>query len=347
MKSEDIARLAGVSRSTVSRVINNYPNVPPETREKVMRIITEMGYEPNNSAQILAGKANNTLGLFVVSIYRRENIYQNSYYSSIVNAAVDAANSCGYYVLIHTIYSEADYCRIFQTISQKRISGGIIVGNEKDTEQIKKLIQTQVPVGIVDFDPNRLPENDLAKSNLVVVNSSDYESAIQAVNYLYKLGHREIGIITGRPETYTGLRRYQGYLSAMNSLGLKVNESFVLRGSFQHDIAYQQTLRLIDGHKLPTALVSCSDDMAIAAIKAFKERGIKVPQELSIVSFDNSPMAAQFSPQLTTFEVPLYDMVTRAAELVIGKIEGSGEGFESESFPLRFIERQSCAPKGM
>lgn len=343
MKSEDIARLAGVSRSTVSRVINNYPNVPDETREKVMRIIEEVGYEPNTSAQILAGKANNTIGLFVVSIYDHENIYQNSYYSSIVNAAIDAANSSGYYVLIHTIYSAADYCRVFQTISQKRISGAIIVGNEKDTEQIRRLIQLRVPVGIVDYDPNRLSENDLAHSNLVVVNSNDYESAMQAVEYLYRLGHHEIGIITGLLETYSGLQRYQGYLAAMQKLGLEADGHFVLSGRFRYDTAYSEAKRLLKEPKLPTAILACNDVMAMAAAEAFKEQGKRVPSELSLIGFDDIPMASQMTPGLTTFSVPLYDMVTCAAGRVIERIEGRSAGYEQERFSLRFIERASCA----
>ncbi len=342
MKSEDIARLAGVSRSTVSRVINNYPNVPDATRDKVMRIIAEMGYEPNTSAQILAGKSNNTIGLFVVSIYDRNNIYQSSYYSSIINAAVDASNSSGYYVLIHTVYSAEDYYRITQTFLQKRISGGILVGNEKDTGEIKKLLKTGVPIGIVDYDPASIDKVPEDCKGLAILNSADYDAARRAVEYLYCLGHRRIGVIAGRLQTFSGRQRYQGYLDAMRAMKLTVDERYVMHGDFLHKTARAEVMRMLAQGSLPDAIVSCNDDMAVAALDVLRENEISVPRDVSIIGFDDSPMSAQSSPRLTTFRVPLYEMVTRVTEKVIASIEGEGEGYYHSTLPLELIERESC-----
>ncbi len=344
MKSEDIAKLAGVSRSTVSRVINNYPNVPDATRKKVMRVIEEMGYEPNTSAQILAGKANNTIGLFVVSIYNRDNIYQSDYYSSIINAAVDAANSSGYYVLIHTVYSAQDYYRISQTFLQKRISGGLLVGNEKDTAQIKKLMQTGVPIGIVDYDLSELAASSKGCENLVVINSDDYNAAREAVYYLYELGHRRIGVMVGRLQTYSGRQRYRGYLDAMRELSLPVEDACVLHGDFLYSTAKDLTLHMIEADSLPEAIVSCNDNMAIAVIDALREHQISVPEDISIIGFDDIPTASQITPRLSTYHVPLYQMVTRVTDRVIGHIEGHSSGIETETIPLAFMKRETCAP---
>ncbi|MFA9379780.1 MAG: LacI family DNA-binding transcriptional regulator, partial [Acetanaerobacterium sp.] len=318
------------------------PNVPDSTRDKVMHVIAEMGYEPNTSAQILAGKANNTIGLFVVSIYDRDNIYQSSYYSSIINAAVDASNSSGYYVLIHTVYSDKDYYRISQTFLQKRISGGILVGNEKDTAQIKKLMKTGVPIGIVDYDLTELEGAQDGCENLVVINSDDYEASRKAVHHLYALGRRRIGVMVGRLQTFSGRQRYQGYLDAMRSLALTVDERLVLHGDFVHSVARKETLRMLANGSMPDAIVSCNDDMAIAAMEVLRENGIAVPEDVSIVGFDDTPLAAQTTPRLSTFRVPLYKMVTQVTEKVIANIEGQGKGFESENLPLQFMERDSC-----
>ncbi len=342
MKSEDIAKLAGVSRSTVSRVINNYPNVPQATREKVMRVISEMGYEPNTSAQILAGKANNTIGLFVVSIYNRDNIYRSDYYSSFVNAAVDASNSNGYYVLIHTVYSAQDYYRISQTFLQKRISGGILVGNEKDTAQIQKLMNTGVPIGIVDYDISELTLKNQGSENLVVINSDDYNAARDAVHRLYALGRRKIAVIVGRVQTYSGRQRYQGYLDAMNELGLEVDDDFVLWGDFIYSTAREKTLNMIASGHLPDAIVACNDGMAIAAIDALREQHISVPEDIAVVGFDDVITASQITPRLSTYRVPLYEMVTAVTGKVIAHIEGRASGVEYETVPLEYIKRDSC-----
>lgn len=200
MKSDDIARLAGVSRSTVSRVINNYPNVPEKTREKVLKVIKKYNYEPNTSARILAGKANNTIGLFVISISEHDSpgrIYRSTYYSSFINAVVDVANTRGYYVLVHTIYSGKDYSKINHSFLQKRISGGILVGNEKDSCAIKKITDMGYPIAVVDYDPKEIERHKMKDSNLIVVNSMDFEGTVQALNYIIGLGHNDIGIITG------------------------------------------------------------------------------------------------------------------------------------------------------
>lgn len=344
MKSEDIAKLAGVSRSTVSRVINDYSNVPAATRERVMRVIEEMGYEPNTSAQILAGKSINTIGLFVVSMYDRANIYRSDYYSSIINAAVDAANSSGYYVLIHTVYSARDYYRISQTFLQKRIGGGILVGNEKDTGEICKLLQTGVPIGIVDYDFAQLDGKTGPDQNLFVINSDDYGASRNAVYRLHDMGRRRIGVLVGRLQTYSGRCRYQGYLDAMRELALRVENDFVLHGDFSYPVAKERVLALAASGSLPDAFVAGNDGMAMAAMDALRERGVSVPGEVSVIGFDDMPAASQISPALSTYRVPLYEMVTRVTGRVIEHIEGNRKGIEFVTMPLAYIQRESCAP---
>jgi len=348
MKSEDIARLAGVSRSTVSRVINNYPNVPEETRAKVLKIIEEYNYEPNTSARILAGKSNNTIGLFVISISENDGpskIYQSTYYSTFINTVVDAANTVGYYVLVHTIYSNKDYTKISQSFMQKRISGGILVGNEKDSDTIKKIIRMGYPIGIVDYDVGEIEKNKLNNSGVIVVNSADFEGTVEALNHLIKLGHRDIGIITGRMGTYSGKERYRAYEYVLKENGIAIKPEFILRGEFLKKNTYDEVKRLIHSKKLPTALFACNDDMAIAAMEVFMDEGIRVPEDISIIGFDDIPMASHVKPALSTVKVPVYDMVTQATEALINNIEQGTKTFSNFIYPAKFINRDTCAPR--
>jgi LacI family transcriptional regulator len=345
MKSEDIARLAGVSRSTVSRVINNYNNVPESTRAKVMKVIREYNFQPNTSARMLAGKSNNTIGLFVISISENAEpgkIYRSTYYSSFISAVVDIANTKGYYVLVHTIYSAKDYSKVNETFLQKRISGGILVGNEKASDAIKGISRMGYPIGIVDYDPEDIKRYQLDSSNLIVINSKDFDGTVDALNYLIKLGHKDIGIIQGRMETYSGQQRFEAYKYTLLQNGIEFKPEFVVKGDFLKNKTYSEIRKLIDSKKLPTALFACNDDMALAAMEVFHEKGIRVPQDISIIGFDDIPLASHIKPALSTVRVPAYEMVTRTAELVIDKIESNDGKFIYESIPAKFIKRDTC-----
>ena len=348
MKSEDIARLAGVSRSTVSRVINNYPNVPEKTRAKVLKIIEEYNYEPNTSAQILAGKSNNTIGLFVISVSESDGpskIYQSAYYSTFINTVVDTANTAGYYVLVHTIYSDKDYSKISQSFMQKRISGGILVGNEKDLDTIRNIAGMGYPIGIVDYDVEEIEKNKLNNSSLIVVNSSDFEGTVEALNYLVKLGHRDIGIIAGRMGTYSGKERFRAYEYALKENGLDIKPEFILKGEFLKKNTYDEVKKLINSKKLPTALFACNDDMAIAAMEVFSDEGIRVPEDISVIGFDDIPMASHVKPALSTVNIPVYNMVTQVTEALINSIEQGSKTFNAYTYPTKFIVRDTCTVK--
>ncbi|WP_139905343.1 LacI family DNA-binding transcriptional regulator [Clostridium thermarum] len=318
MKSEDIARLCGVSRSTVSRVINNYPNVPQETREKVLAAIEKYNYQPHISARVLAGKGTNTIGLFVISTadtLNKNRIFQNSFFSPFINAVVDYANSREYYVLVHTIYEKKDYNKIKEVFLQKRVDGCIILGTENETEIINEIQVKGLPISIIDYDEENAEKNTKYKLN--VVNSMDYEGSKEALRYLISLGHKKIGIITGRMNTFSGRQRYKAYRETLLENGLQIDERFVLNGKFLKHIAYREVEKLIENKVLPSAIFACNDDMAIAAMEAFHNNGISVPQDISIIGFDDIPFASMTKPPLTTVAIPIYEMAQKAVEGII------------------------------
>lgn len=347
MRSEDIAKLAGVSRSTVSRVINNYSNVPDETRRKVMKVIEEHQYEPNTSARVLAGKGTDTIGLFIVSTAERPDvtrIYDNSYFARFVDAVVENANVSGSYVLIHTVYSRSDFLKVKQAFLQKRIDGGIIVGTGNDPEMVRELADLKSPLVLIDYDISDIMANRLDRNHLSVINSKDYDGAMAAMRHLISLGHRDIGFLSGRLDTFSGRERYKAYESAMKEHGLRINPDHILRGEFLKQTAYEEAGRLLRSGSLPTALFSANDDMAIAAMQALTEHGVRVPEDLSLVGYDDVPAASLLTPKLTTVRLPIYD-ISRAAVEAIGRMrQGGAASFGTVSFPTELIVRESSKP---
>lgn len=346
MRSEDIAKLAGVSRSTVSRVINNYSNVPEETREKVMKIIEQYSYEPNTSARVLAGKEMNTIGLFIVSIADGESsnrIYQNNYFAPFVEAVVDNANRLGYYVLIHTVYSQDDYLKVKQAFSQKRIDGGILVGTQQNIELVRDLVNLKSPVVLIDYDIAEIMEHRLDHNNLAVINSKDYDGTAEAVRYLISLGHTEIGMIKGRMNTFSGKERYAAFVDTLIENGLELREEFMLEGEFIKQHAYDEMRRLLAGKHVPTAFFSANDDMAIAAMEAIKERGLRVPEDISLIGFDDVPVASQLVPSLTSVRIPIYEMSREAVQRVTAMCMSQASAtFGTVGYPTQLVVRQSC-----
>ncbi|MNW37944.1 transcriptional regulator, LacI family [Fontibacillus panacisegetis] len=345
MRSEDIAKLAGVSRSTVSRVINNYSNVPEATRAKVLRIIEQYHYEPNSFARALAGKRTDTIGLFAISMNEKADasrIYQNSYFAPIVDLVVDTANARGFYVLIHTVYSPSDFQKIKQAFQQKRIDGGILVGTQKDIELVRELVSQDSPLVLIDYDISEIMAERLNKNHLAVINSMDYEGTVQAIEYLIKLGHREIGIIKGRINTFSGRERYMAFENTLQSHGLPVRDEFILEGDFLKETAYLETAKLANSGNLPTALFCSNDDMAISAMEAFAAQGISVPDQVSIIGFDDVELASRINPKLTTVRLPIDEMAKASVEKVISLCDAVEPTFSTVSFPAHLVIRDSC-----
>lgn len=346
MKSEEIAKLAGVSRSTVSRVINNYSNVPNATREKVMKVIREYNFEPNISARVLAGKGTDTIGLFLFSIYDKKNpnrVYGNSYFGPFVDAVVDTGNYKGYYILIHTIYDPQDCKRIWQTFSQKRIDAGIIIGTERNSEIESIISNSNYPLAIVDYNPDEIKRLMNKDGKIAVINSLDRQGIRKCIDELVSLGHKEIGFIEGRDTTYSGFVRKDEFKKSMTRHGLPVKKEYWLKGDFVRRKTEASVTKLIHTEKLPTAIVASNDEMALAAMDTFKTHGISVPEDISIVGFDDSPVASLIQPSLTTVRIPFYSMAQKAVEALSDMIDEKIKGFNQYDIDVELIKRKSCA----
>lgn len=345
MKSEDIAKIAGVSRSTVSRVINNYPNVPPETYEKVMKVIQEHHYVPNTSARALAGKKSNTIGLFLfIDGFDKEEdrIYKNDFFGSYMDLLVDYASLKDYFVLVCVISGKEHYEKIQQAFLEKRIDAGIIIGTQSDT--LKEIHMDRVKSSVVLFDYDlKLSDNDYTKSSRVsTINSDDPMGIRDAVSYLKGLGHRRIGFIKGLSQARSGDIRYKAFVEAMADQGLSIHPGHVLEGAFHRDTAYQSVKQMIkEESTLPSAIISANDFMALAAIKAFEEEGIKVPEDISIIGFDNTLHGQISEPALTTIGPDFKAMAEKAIDILDKQIKGE-EKVQHVTFEVNFYKRDTC-----
>ena len=338
INSEEIARLAGVSRSTVSRVINNYANVPPETREKVMKVIEQYHYVPNLSAQVLAGKKTRTIGLFMIEA---GHVSSDMLTNMLLASVIENASASGYYVLTYIIRNTKDENstrEIKEIFYQRRIDGAIFIGAANEEPLVEELISEGYIVGVMD---QHLPGRE--ESNRVIVNFDNAHGMMLAVGYLAELNHREIGIVNGDMNRYSGTDKYEGFLAAMKHYGIPVREKWVLTGGFHEQNGYDAIHAYLDaGGRLPTAMIMANDSVAFGAIRALRERELSVPENLSIVGFDDHVLSARFQPALTTVKVDFDGMMKRLTQAVIRQIEGDEDRAIDQASASRLVVRDSC-----
>ncbi|PZD96373.1 LacI family transcriptional regulator [Paenibacillus sambharensis] len=339
INSIEIARLAGVSRSTVSRVINNYTNVPPATREKVMRVIEAYNYYPNLSAQVLAGKKTRTIGLFLIDA---GHVSSDMLTNMLIVNVIEHASALGYYVLTNIIRnpSDSDTCRSVKEIFyQRRIDGGVFIGAANHEPLIEDLIAEGFVAAVVDQE---LPGHD--EPNRITANYDNQTGMELAVNYLADLHHTSIGILNGDMKRLSGRTKYEGFQHAMKQRGLAVREQWAIPGDFHKESGYQAMTRLLEQSELPTAIVAANDSIAFGAIRAMKERGLQVPGDLSIIGFDDHALSSMHQPALTTIKVDFPAMLQQLTTTLIQTIENGTITREPIVAGSTLIIRQSCSP---
>jgi len=338
INSTEIAKLAGVSRSTVSRVINNYSNVPEKTKQKVLKVIQQYNYYPNLSAQVLAGKRTRTIGLFMVDSGR---VSGDSISSLLLARVIDNASSHGYYVLTHIVHDmkDQDEARtIKESFYQRRIDGGVFIGAANHEPLIEELIAEGFMVAIVD---QHLPGR--TEPNRIVFNFDNETGVGQAVDYLVSLGHERIGMINGDMNRYSGPSKWRGFQAAMAKHQLPIVQQWMLPGDFNESSGYQAIKEFMRSKaELPTALFAANDSVAFGAIRALKEAGIQVPQDVSIVGFDDHILSAHSSPALTTIRVDFADMMDKLTRTLISSIENGAETYLPVAVSTELVVRDSC-----
>ncbi|MFC4697287.1 LacI family DNA-binding transcriptional regulator [Enterococcus aquimarinus] len=345
MNSTEIAKLAGVSRSTVSRVINNYSNVPAETREKVLKVIKEYDYVPHASARMLAGSQNKVIGLFIIDFNSEEDSLKNRitkspYYLEFTSSVIERSSELDYLVLVQIIHSIEGYEKIEECFYNKTISGGIFIGQNDNDETIKRIIHKGYKVVLVD---QSIRPDVQAYNQCIIVNADNYNGAYEATNYLVEQNHRQIAHITGGSVKFSAKARMEGYKKALENAGIAVNSELIIQSEFVEKAGYEAAKRLLGGEQPFSAIFASNDKIAFGAIKAINEEGLKVPEDISVVGFDDIESAKYFHPPLTSVKMELVNMADLATKLIIEAIEEDLTP-SINVVPVTLIERKSCAP---
>jgi len=308
---KDVAKKAGVSIATVSRVLNNSDHpLDPITRQKVLDAIEELGYIPNAAARSLQLKRTKTIGILLPSI-------ANAYYSSIVDGAEEVAYKYGYgLILCITNRSWERTKEHIQLLSEKRVDGVIFTGGGAlDDAKRNRVFQDSKLSMIVIGRHN---------SDLPAVQVDNVKVGFQATEHLISLGHKRIATITGPKVSTTAEDRYAGYKMALESYGLEEDISIVAEGDFLVQSGYVAASGLpLQGKSRVTAVFAQNDLMAIGAIRFLKSRGLKIPEDVSVVGCDDLELAFYITPPLTTVAVPAYELGKTAMEVMVDSLNGN------------------------
>ncbi|WMJ86380.1 LacI family DNA-binding transcriptional regulator [Anaerocolumna sp. MB42-C2] len=289
---KDVAKKSGVAISTVSNVLNNVEVVSEETREKVLNAVEELKYVPNMNAKFLKSCKKNTIGLFLPSI-------QGDFYKMLMQAIHLQCKMRGYLLNIY-VSNENTSEEIYGMILSSGVEGAIILNERLTNEYIDRITEKKMPVVFID----REFSGDHISS--VIINNS--EGAALAVEYLIKQGHRRIGYIHGI-ENYDDEARFRAYVGVLEKYSLPIDQSIILRGYFEEAVAYSEMrVLLLKGIQLPDAFFCANDEMAWGCIRALNEAGIKVPDQVSIMGFDDNTLAPYYNPPLTTIHSPVTEL---------------------------------------
>jgi len=299
----DVAREAGVSMATVSRVVNNNPNVKPQTRKKVFEAIERLGYRPNAVARGLASKKTTTVGVVIPDI-------SNSIFSEVARGIEDIANMYHYNIILCNADKKKEKeIRVVNALLEKQVDGLLFMGGAITDDHVQAFKTSSVPVVLcATADEKRLiPSVDI-----------DHEkAAYDAVNVLIQNGHKNIAMISGTlQDPANGFARYQGYKKALEDAGIPLREEYVRVGNYRYESGLELTNYFLELPERPTAIFAATDEMAIGAIHTLQDRGLKVPDDVSVISVDNIRMASMVRPQLTTVAQPMYDIGAVAMRLL-------------------------------
>lgn len=330
----DIAKITGVSPATVSKVINNYPDVSDKTREKVLNAFKEHNFYPSAQAQFLTTKKSWTLGV----VYY-EGIgwgLKHPFFSGVIDGLKKRADEYGYSLLLGAKNNRLRNETFFDYFRHLKVDGIIIISSTiKDKDQINEIINGNIPVVLIDSE-------SLISS---VVISDNLKGCEIAINYLYDLGHRDIAHISGGEVSYTWTSniRINGYITSMAKLGLKVREEYIVDGvNYRFDGGYEAMNKLLKLRKPPTAVFVAGDHMAIGAIKAIQDSGLRVPEDISVIGFDDIELSEYVTPKLTTIRQDTLQIGYAAIDVLVEQINKKKKFKKDVIVPVNLIERESC-----
>ena len=296
MNIRDIAKISGVGVSTVSRVLNNHPDVKESTRENVLRVIKESNYVPNNSARILKQNTTKNIGVLVKGVF-------NPFFSELINVIGSKINEEKYTMILqqNDYVLEQEVENIISFVKEKRLQGIICLGGnfiDLDEDSFKNI---DVPVVLTSVNT----VSSAGRDKYSTVGIDNLQSAYSATEYLIKKGHENIAIMIGEKNDFcVSWWRYKGYIKALMDYNIKINDENLIIGDYDSEKAYEETMKLLKHRKDITAIFVISDFMAIGAAKAVSDSGLRVGEDISIIGFDGMDVSCYYNPGITTINQP-------------------------------------------
>lgn len=331
LKLEDIAKKAGVSRSTVSRVVNEHPNVRADVRQRVLSVIQSTGYHPNAAARTLASQRSWMLGLVLPRSV--SSFFADPYFPRLTQGIAQACNHYDYTLGLFLLGTKEDEEKLLPRVSRKGMLDGIIVQSGEFGDQlIDRLAHLNTPLVIAG---RPFQANDVS-----FIDVDNVSAAYAAVSHLIRVGYKRIGTITGTSTSTASLDRKEGYMKALADRGLSLDKSLIVEGDFTEAGGYFAMQLLLPAR--PEAIFAASDLMAIGAMRAAREAGLRVPEDIGFVGFDDLPLATISNPQLTTIRQPVYQFGFKAVEILIDLIENGTKPARRIIMNTELVIRDSC-----
>lgn len=325
---KDIARLANVSHTTVSRALNDSPFINEETKSKIKAIAEQMNYVPNYNAKSLVLHKSYTIGLFFSSI--SQGTSPSFFFETVrgVNSSIEE----NYNLVVRGIDDYKD----FSTINNKRFDGIVLMSqSDSDNAFIYHVLQKGIPLVVLN--------RDIEEENIINILSDDREGAYEAARYLIENGHKNIAIIEGKEGFKSSKERSEGFMKALIQHKIPIQPEYIIKGNYDMKSGYKAMNELLTLDKIPTAVFCSNDDMAIGAIKAVFHKGLSVPKDISIIGFDDIGFSEYATPALTTIKRPMENISVMSGQ-ILNKLMGSEENKSQKIYiNTKLIIRDSVA----
>lgn len=302
---KDVALEAGVSVGTVSNVLNQKKHVKKEKEERVLAAIEKLGFQYNLTAKTLRTQKSNDIGLILPNI-------RNPYYPEVARGIEDKAQEKGLSVfLCNTDRNKAKEREYIRSLLAKNIRGLIIVKHQLPDEELLELCQT-IPLVLADENPHTASRYKISS-----INNDDFGGIQAGLKYLQNNGHKKLGFIYGLNDSYSSTCRYRGFIDYCLEHGIEIFDQYIINGNYSMDGGYKAALKILKCAELPTAILAANDLMAIGAMRAFQEKGLNVPEDISIMGYDDINFANIVTPALTTIHQPTYELGIKSVELLL------------------------------
>jgi len=325
----DIARAVNVSPKSVSRVVNNEPGVSEETRQRILQAISDMGYVANTAARNMRGNAK-VIGLVTSGF--------EDYAGQVMRGASQIAQQFGYNLVLYVQHAENQPVEAYRNLIGGQLISALLMVVPYDYDLLVTLCaEYDMPYALVDY------QGDTPVEDVPTITVTNRRGALEATRYLLALGHQRIGFITGTMDMVSARERLQGYQDALAEVAIPFDPTLVREGQWTQASGFAQTKALIEAFPDMSAVIASDDLMAFGAMDAIKECGLHVGEDVSVIGFDDIPMAATVYPPLTTVRQPMLQMGASAIELLIAQLEGDSVIASQREFATELVIRQSTA----